>query len=288
MSVPKYYDRELNKANLTIHTQLQRYLSACKANNNYVTAVEESIDKQLIPDVEDKIISDSMRGGEHSPIQKERNNGGTLMIVDNVVFANYAATKGIQYEPKDGATNLAEEARVLHLMIQDYVSMSIKDFVDKHFIEPKRIGDDKLMYHLQQAMENTSFTLGYIEPTVIVGNIEYNDRVLPAIKQHWDANPKLFPPSEIKDGCLYFGDMPVRSVIVNAGFRRNGEDFTLHVARLRIGFDDDKSLELLLELSDETKKAFGKEFTEKLYPEALRIHEEHKPPKTRSVGVDLG
>lgn len=290
MSVPKYHDRELNKANMAIHTQLQRYLSACKANNNYVTAVEESIDKQLIPDVEDKIISDSMRGGEHPLIQKERNNGGTLMIADNVVFANYAATKGLQYDVRDGATNLAEEARILHLMIQDYVSMPVKDFADKHFVEPKRVGDDKLIQHLQQALGNADFVLEYFSTKGLIAGLEYNEKVFPAIKQYWDANPKLFPPSEIKDGCLYFGDMPVKSIVVSAGLRREteNEDLKLHITHLEVGFDDDKCLDLLLELSDETKKAFGKEFTEKLYPEALRIYEEHRTPKTRSVGVDLG
>lgn len=290
MSVPKYHDRELNKANMAIHTQLHRYLSACKVNNNSVTVVEEAIDRQLIPDVEDKIISDSMMGGEHPPIQKERNNGGFLMIADNVVFANYAATKGLQYEPKEGATNLAEEAKRLHLMIQDYVSMPAKDFANKHYVEPKRIGDDKLIQHLQQALGNVSFSLDYFEPNVVVGDIEYNDRVLPAIKQHWDANPKLFPHSEIKDGCLYYGDMPVKSVVVSVGLRRetDTEDLRLHVAHLEIGFDDDKSFKLLLKPSDETRKAFGKEFTKSLYPEALKQHEEHRPPKTRSFSVDLG
>lgn len=286
----QYHDRELNKANMAIHTQLQRYLSACKANNNSVTVVEEAIDKQLIPDIEDKIISDSMRGGEHPPIQKERNNGGTLMIADNVVFANYAATKGLKYEPKDGVTNLAEEAKRLHLMIQDYVSMPAKDFADKHYVEPKRVGDDKLTQHLQQALGNATFSLEYFGTNGIVGELEYNEKVFPAIKQHWDANPKIFPRSEIKDGCLYYGDMPVKSVVVSAGFHRKSvdEDFRMINTSLKIGFDDEKSIYMMLSLSEETEKAFGKEFTKSLYPEAVKQHEEHRPPKTRSFSVDLG
>lgn len=289
MSHFQYHDRELNKANAAIHKQLHRYLSACKVNNNSVTVVEEAIDKQLIPDVEDKIISDIMKGGEHPQIQKERNNGSFLMIADNAVFANYAATKGISYEPREGATNLAEEAKTLHLMIQDYVSMPVKEFADKYGVEPKRVGDDKLVQHLQQALGNATFALDYFETNGLVGELEYNDKVFPAIKQHWDANPQIFPHSEIKDGCLYYGDMPVKSVIVSTGFHRKStdEDFILLNTFLKIGFDDEKSFHLVLNLSEETRKAFGKEFTKSLYPEAVKQHEEHRPPKTRSFSIDL-
>lgn len=288
MSIPKYADRELNKAHKALHDQLKIYLSACYQAKNCVTAVEESISKRLLPALENNLISDIMKNGKHE-IQSGDNRGTPLLITDNVVFTNYAGTQRLNYTPSEEKYDLVTEAKKLHLMIDDYLSMSPRDFSKKHFKEPRAKGVDVLLSHLTQALENSTFVGDYFAPKVVTGDIEFSYNTIYAVHQFWEANPEIYPPSKIKNGQLYYDDMPIEAVRATVGFNRATEDENYRLTNicLEVSINEEKGLFRILKVDPKNAVEFGDRFTKLMYSEAKKEFEKHKPPKKNGFSFDV-
>lgn len=135
-----FSDYNIEQAFKVIEKQEKNYYTACEQHSHTVyEPLEEAMEKQLFPKLEQLVFTDIQLGGKHEMKTRWHQNAN-VFVTDGRVYCGYKAAQGeIAHEykcPIEKPCDVVEEGKKLLEMIEDLNKLSTRDFVKKYDVDP--------------------------------------------------------------------------------------------------------------------------------------------------------
>ncbi len=284
----KYHSTDLKKTFSALYNQQKAYLSGCCHSNTSLDTAEKMINSVMIRSIEDMAVEDIMNGGEHDIKNISPDPNYPVLVVDDIVFCNYQTAKRTNILgqigcPLDGNYNAYDEGNALIGMINDLQTLSLADFVKKHYIEGEYFnGSAKLISMIERVYAQSKLSERGYSTTKFSGDIIIDDRIKVAVMQFINANTNNI--SRYENSALFYNDKEIKTVGAELEFRREstGEDFVLSKLTLQLFIDEEHSAHYPFPIAigvgeREAAQSLGRLFTSSTYPKyADSVSENYK------------
>ncbi len=265
----------LNNIFSALRNQQKLYLSAC-CNGTNLEAAEQTINRYMIPKLEELAIEDIMEGGEHNIKHLDPKPELPVLVIDGSVYCNYQTAKQTSVLsamgcPLEGNIDAIQEGRILVEMINDLCSMSPADFARKHPVCGEFFnGSARLISMLEKVYKAEDFRESSYTNKLVKGDIRFDNRIKAAVMQFINANENN--RARYENSALYYNETEITAVGAELAFRRNDttEDFILSKLKLCLFVDQEHSRHYPFEIAlgsaeNIACRSIGKLFTDTTY-----------------------